>query len=259
MATISYPTATLIDNYLGLASASNVGTDLGSTRNEPGFTIRDISTMPRVNSVYGTPAPGSIIGVDYPCLITPDAKDIEDGCSKGTIIIIGQDPRRGKSDRWYKKPQQHFSAPKADAFTFPNDVLFGLPWAVNVAGYPHVQAISHYLVDLLLKDGYSIYFSDIFKLYNSELGRDNYSKCMKNQAEATDAFNLLHDEFKTINPCKVLLFGQKTFSQFQKFQETVSITYAINDGNWVKHPAAHNWDKGKADDVSKAHYYHIII
>lgn len=147
--------------------------------------------------------------------------------------------------------------PNANPFTFPNDVIFGLPWAVNVAGYPHVQVISRHLVDLLLKDGYSIYFSDIFKLYNSELGRDNYSKCMKNQAEATDAFNLLHDELKTINPCKVLLFGQKTFSQFQKFQETVSITYAINDGNWVKHPAAH-WGKG-FNDMIKAQYYHSII
>lgn len=257
MATISYPTSTLIDNYLGFASASNAGKDLGSTRNEPGFTIRDISTMSRVSSVYGTPVPGSIIGVDYPCLITPDVEDIDDGYSKGTIVIIGQDPRRGTSDRWYKKPQQHFSAPKANKFTFPNDVIFGLPWAVNVAGYPHVQAISWHLVDLLLKDGYSIYFSDIFKLYNSRLGRNNYSQSMKNLAEATAAFNLLHDELKTINPCKILLFGQKTFSQFQNFQEIVSISYEINNGNWVKHPAA-RWGKG-FNDASKAKYYHSII
>lgn len=262
MAKITYPTQQLIDGYLGYSSKSpNIGNNLGHTRNEPGFSVVGISNIPVIQNIYnGALSSQSIIGVDYPCLVEPCDSKIEkdtDGIGK-TVAIIGQDPRRGVSDKWYKNPRQFFAPSPTLPLTFPNDVIFGLPWAVNHLGYPHVGIISSDLVDLLLNRGFSVYFTDMFKLYNSSLGQKNYSKSMKGQVE-TNALKLLNDELLQINPDRILVLGKVTFNLFTRNVQGFSqILVTDPKAGWVKHPAGRKWAKG-SNSQAKAQYYNKLI
>lgn len=265
MANITYPTQQLINNYLGYSSTSpNIGNNLGHTRNEPGFSVVGISNIPVIQNIYnGALSSQSIIGVDYPCLIEPCDSEIEEGADGigKTVAIIGQDPRRGVSDKWYKNPRQFFTPSPILPLTFPNDVIFGLPWAANHLGYPYVGVISSDLVDLLLKRGFSIYFTDMFKLYNSTYGQTNYSTCMQRQVVATNAIALLNDELSQINPDRILVLGKDTFMKFtgsiNKFSK-ILVTDPLNPALWVKHPAGRKWTKG-SNSQAKAQYYNKLI
>lgn len=265
MANITYPTQQLIDGYLGYSSASpNIGNNLGHTRKEPGFSVIDISNIPVIQSIYtgSNLNSQSIIGVDYPCLIEPCDSEIEEGADgiEKTVAIIGQDPRRGVSDKWHKNPRQFFSPLPTLPFSFPNDVIFGLPWAVNHVAYPHVGVISLDLVDLLLKRGFSVYFTDMFKLYNSSLGQKNYSKSMKGLV-ATNAITLLNDELLQIRPDRILVLGKDAFNQFTgcvpRFSQNL-VTDPGNPARWVKHPAGRKWTKG-SNSQAKAQYYNSLV
>ena len=214
MAKISYPTASIVDQYLKYNAPSGIANDLGYARsNNLGFTLRPVAKLPVFTDVYRQNL-NCFMGIDYPCLISPDPEDITsaspDGIGK-TIAIIGQDPRRTKSDPWYNNPGAYFN-PKVCSPNYNSEVVIGLPWAVNNCSYPRVKAVSVYLINNLLARGFSVYVTDIFKLFKTPQNPklSNYQLFLKslrqNDPIAKCAVGLLGEELSVIQPVKTMCF-----------------------------------------------------
>lgn len=264
---ITYPTSNLIDSYLGYStSMPSISSSLGSSRTTPnasnphGFTTRIINALPIFNTIYGSHTTSdTIFGVDYPCLVEPEAGDIgknPDGKDK-TVVIIGQDPRRGTSDWWYNRPNIYFNPPTTP-FS-PGDVVIGLPWAVNIDGYSRVKAINTELLRMLLERGFKVYFTDILKVYNSALGGKNFKTAMKNPTVADNAAKLLEDELNAVVPYKILVLGEDPFNFFNNHLSSFIPKLISNSGGYIKHPASHYWGKGHGSGHNKAIYYNGLI
>lgn len=163
MATISYPTLNLIDNYFGVLPINSFSNDtaiIGKLYQNPNsqFSKKDIGNIPYLNSNI-IPNP-DIIGVDLPVLIENKEKNL-----KEIVVILGQDPLRDKTD----------SKVNSINPTLPNDVIVGTPYAVHFPNTYKGVKLYHDIFDYILEK-YPVYLTDILKFHSNRKGNNNRTK-----------------------------------------------------------------------------------
>ena len=88
-------------------------------------------------------------GVDIPLLLKPN------GESKGLIVILGESPLRSPKD---------LNDIKASCNAHKN-VILGTPYALHLSKTPPKCGVYRKIFNVLLKEGYSLYITDIVKVW----------------------------------------------------------------------------------------------
>ena len=217
MATISYPTLNLIDNYFGVLPINSFSNDtaiigkLYQNLNSQ-FSKKDIGNIPYLKFIQNP----DIIGVDLPVLIENKVKN-----PKEIVVILGQDPLRDKTDS-----QVNSINP-----TLPNDVIVGTPYAVHFPNTYKGVKLYHDIFDYILGK-YPVYLTDILKFHSNRKGNNNRTKndfgTYYKGGIKKDALNLLKDELNQLQSKGytikyAVLFGNKTQALSTLFPSTCTI------------------------------------
>lgn len=236
MYTLSYPTQSIMEKWLGCGSlqplCGSLHPSLGNfswLNNEGKGTFPQpnpgiISELIRVANCKG-PASNhltnkSIIGLDMPVLVT-DPKRKEE--SKGTVVILAQDPLRGSSKSTVQTAK---------------DIVLGLPFALqdgNAKGCTSViRGSNNSIVEHLISKGYDVYLTDIFKLYMRELQNN---KVYPDENLYNEYLDLLRQELKQVGPAFVLTIGKeasRVMGMFCPFVHNLVHPSNNNNGQWQK-------------------------
>ncbi len=201
MAVIYYPTQIIIEKYLvkmfkGLAT--------GCLKSSIGIIGKD-SDFHKTPGKYGTlPVKvNSITGVDIPVMVYVDDNEKN---KNETIAIIAQDPLRNTED----KKLQPFAP------NYPNPIV-GTPFALHYDSRCYPQTVVYRkIICELLKKGYNVYATDIWKSWAKEGKRERWNN-------SNPHFQCLAEEIDAINPKYVILMGNQAQSKFNKkaFQKTI--------------------------------------
>jgi hypothetical protein len=175
-----------------------------------------------------------ITGIDIPILLTNDDK--EDKEVKGTVVIVAQDPLRSIKDPMLK-PFIPFDKP-----------IVGTPFAFHYELQYYKQTeVYRLIVDDLLKKGYNVYITDIWKCWDKD-------KTYRGRWEKGNPhFDCLVEEIDEIKPDYVILMGKQAQNNFdsikctQPTQICVPHPSAAANGAWVR-------QIGKCDIPTKADY-----
>ena len=233
MATISYPTLNLIDNYFGVLPINSFSNDtaiIGKLYQNPNsqFSKKDI---PYLNSNI-IPNP-DIIGVDLPVLIENKVKN-----PKEIVVILGQDPLRDKTD----------SKVNSINPTLPNDVIVGTPYAVHFPNTYKGVKLYHDIFDYILGK-YPVYLTDILKFHSNRKWNNNRTKndfgTYYKGGIKKGALNLLKEELEHLQKNLgytikyAVLFGDKTQALSTLFPSTCTIINfphpsGTANGKWAK-------------------------
>lgn len=224
MYTLSYPTQTIMEKWLGCGSLqpllgkfSWLNQARKGTCPQPNPGI--ISELIRVTNCKG-PASNhltnkSIIGLDMPVLVTDSDRKEE---SKGTVVILAQDPLRGSNVQ--------------------RDIILGLPFALqdgNAKGCTSViRGSQNSIVEHLISKGYDVYLTDIFKLYMRDLQNN---KVYPDENLYNEYLDLLRQELKQVGPAFVLTIGKeasRVMGMFCPFVHNLVHPSNNNNGQWQK-------------------------
>lgn len=212
MATISYPTLNLIDNYFGVLPINSFSNDtaiigkLYQNLNSQ-FSKKDIGNIPYLKFIQNP----DIIGVDLPVLIENKVKN-----PKEIVVILGQDPLRDKTDS-----QVNSINP-----TLPNDVIVGTPYAVHFPNTYKGVKLYHDIFDYILGK-YPVYLTDILKFHSNRNSKNDFNTYYKGSIKI-NALNLLKEELKCLQDLGyvikyAILFGGKTQALSTLFPPTCTI------------------------------------
>ncbi len=117
-------------------------------------------------------------GIDFPTLFSSGKNE------KGTIVIISEDPLRKHKD---------------------NEISIGTPYALHRKKFrDQTQRGLFNLIESLVSDGYTIYLTDVYKLY---IKKDNQTKYRFQESEIAIFKSILKKELDIINPSLVITFG----------------------------------------------------
>jgi len=212
MATISYPTLNLIDNYFGVLPINSFSNAIiGNLYQNPNsqFSKKDIGNIPYLNSNI-IPNP-DIIGIDLPVLIENKEKN-----SKEIVVILGQDPLRDKTD----------SKVISISPALPNEVIIGTPYAVHFPNTYKGVKLYHDIFDYILGK-YPVYLTDILKFHSNRNSKNDFNIYYKGSIKI-NALNLLKEELKCLQDLGyvikyAILFGGKTQALSTLFPPTCTI------------------------------------
>lgn len=202
MCTLSYPTQSIMEKWLGCGSLQPLLVKFSwlnqsgkGTCPQPNPGI--ISELIRVTNCKG-PASNhltnkSIIGLDMPVLVTDPNRKEE---SKGTVVILAQDPLRESSGLSGKTA---------------TDIILGLPFALQDDGAKGCTSVirgsQNSIVEHLISKGYDVYLTDIFKLYMRDSKTNN--KVPVDKALYEEYLGLLSQELQQVGPAFILTMGNE--------------------------------------------------
>lgn len=150
-----------------------------------------------------------MIGSDLPSLI-----ELNNTCSnKPTIVILAQDPLRSQQSE---------------------KIELGTPFGFHAKGCrEHYRATKLYfkMVDVLLRKGYRVYLTDIFKIWIRQAGEQN--RGIKLGSNADRFLNLLEAELKICNPVALITWGKQSAKAIQ------NLPLKVNSFNFP-HPSGGN-------------------
>lgn len=191
MPMISYPTQTDVEQFLNRTFPSPAPFNLSTSISTIG-TIVGAHKAPGVSgTLQGAIVPGAAItGLDIPVLISDNFE------SKGTVMIIEQDPLRNPNDPLLAPLKSYF----------PTHAIVGTPNALhyNVSVTPHTN-IYRCIVDYILNKHYNVYITDANKLYWPYTAGSNALKRWESNLAQQ---GLLRTEINIINPVAFLLVGK---------------------------------------------------
>ncbi len=228
---MTFPTQGIVEDCLNKIFSGLPASSLSSS-----ITIfGNIPEYHNAPGAYGTlPVHVSqITGIDIPILLTNDDKE-----DKETVVIVAQDPLRSIKD------------PMLKPFIPFDKSIVGTPFAFHYELQYYKQTeVYRLIVDGLLKKGYNVYITDIWKCWDkSKTYRGLWKK-------GNPHFDCLVEEIDEIKPNYVILMGKQAQNNFKK----IKFTYKQPKLICVPHPsAAANgaWVRqiGKCDIKTKANY-----
>lgn len=183
-----------------------------------------------------------IMGIDVPVLIKDDSKE-----SKGTIVILAQDPLRNIKDFQGR-------------FNISKDIIVGLPFAVQ-ADLGGGTTVWHGIIKGLLKKGYSVYLTDVHKFYAGALINGKQKLVYKpNKSEKAHERQLLSDEINVLNPVYVAAFGNTAQTALSNIQQNITCNNHVllphpsrsNNKKWAPIKKQQGWTS--ASDDNKINY-----
>ena len=160
-------------------------------------------------------------GIDVPILLEPN------GESKGLIIILGESALRTDDD-----------IQKISQSTY--NTILGTPYAIHLQNYPPKCAVYRKIFDALLKEGYSLYITDIIKVWWK-------GKQLKPDVPDINIFNQEWAHFmgeKTV----LVAWGKKSQNALQQRLKKEPYTNYLP----LPHPGVNNWDSWKLRIFMKA-------
>lgn len=229
MYTLSYPTQSIMENWLGCGSLQlllgkfswlNQAGKGTCPQPNPGIISELIPVFNCTGRASNHLANKSIIGLDMPVLVTDPNRKEE---SKGTVVILAQDPLRGSSKSTVQTAK---------------DIILGLPFALqdgNAKGCTSViRGSNNSIVEHLISKGYDVYLTDIFKLYMRDLQNN---KVYPGQNLYNEYLDLLRQELKQVGPAFVLTIGKeasRVMGMFCPFVHNLVHPSNNNNGQWQK-------------------------
>lgn len=227
MCTLSYPTQSIIETWLGCGPLQPLLNNFSWLNNAGKGTYPQpnpgiISELIPVNVCSGPASKHlrgkSMIGLDMPVLVTDPGRK---GESKGTVVILAQDPLRGSSKS-----------------TVQTDIILGLPFALqdgNAMGCTSViRGSQNSIVEHLISKGYDVYLTDIFKLYMRDLQNN---KVYPDENLYNEYLDLLRQELQQVGPAFVLTIGKeasRVMGMFCPFVHNLVHPSNNNNGQWQK-------------------------
>ena len=157
-------------------------------------------------------------GIDVPTLLEPNGK------SKGLIIILGESALRTDDDI-------------TTISQTPNNTILGTPYAIHLEKCPPKCAVYRKIFDALLREKYSLYITDIIKVWWKD----------KNLEPDDTDIKILGQElqrFKDKNPI-IVAWGKKS-------QDALKRNEPKTDFLPLPHPGVNNWDSWKLRIFMKA-------
>ena len=214
-AIMEFPTWDLFNDYIVEASNNYFpSTNFGNKPMRcPNKTIISITGTSKLKSIIGG---NKFIGIDVPVLLKSEGND-----NKGTICIVGESPLRNIKD-----------------FKNSDNILLGTPYAVHQEfGSPSQCDVYKKIINNLLAAGYSVYLTDIVKIWWK--GKD-----MIKDKDVDE--NFLEKELEKIGKnVFIVTWGKRASDKFSK----MNIDYLP-----LLHPGKRNWDNWKLKIFMKAVY-----
>ena len=171
---------------------------------------------------------GNFAGIDVPVLLKPDTNIKANG---KTIVIVGESPLRDTNDQNNKKR-----------------VLLGTPYAVHQKfDAPSQCNVYKKIFSDLLNKGYSVYLTDIIKVWWKDKGKDKGLKADENDKEIfkNEINEILKGGKKIGKDLFIIAWGNKAGGVLEK-----DYPFLIK----LLHPSQQNWNNWKLHIFEKAIY-----
>ena len=171
---------------------------------------------------------GNFAGIDVPVLLKPDTNIKANG---KTIVIVGESPLRDTNDPNNKKR-----------------VLLGTPYAVHQKfDAPSQCNVYKKIFSDLLNKGYSVYLTDIIKVWWKDKGKDKGLKADENDKEIfkNEINEILKGEKIIGKDLFIVAWGNKAGGVLEK-----DYPFLIK----LLHPSQQNWNNWKLHIFEKAIY-----
>ena len=214
MATMIYPTQTIVEDYL-----RKIFPGLPKRNLNPSVSILgNISEHHTSPGIFGTlpVTVSSITGVDIPILV----EDVV--TTEGIVVIIAQDPLRNVSD-----PMLQPFGPQ-----FPNPIV-GTPFAYHYHPSKAQQTVVYRsVINGLLKKGYRVYVTDVWKCWDQ-----NKKTRMRRWSKNNPHYQCLLEELNSVQPDRILLMGNEAKNKFKSIEP--ELKKKINP-DLVPHPSKAN-------------------
>jgi hypothetical protein len=223
-ASMEYPTWGCFDKIISEAKDKNFPS---STSN---FGCKPIqcpnNTLVPVTVLNSNIVGGDFAGIDVPVLLKPDTN-----INEKTIVIVGESPLRDTNDPNNKKI-----------------VLLGTPYAVHQEfDAPSQCNVYKKIFSDLLKEGYSVYLTDIIKVWWKDKGKDKGLKADENDKEIfkNEINEILKGGKKIGKDLFIIAWGNKAGGVLEK-----DYPFLIK----LLHPSQQNWNNWKLHIFEKAIY-----
>jgi len=206
---MSYPTWEKISEMLGIANLEPL-----RKGNDPFYSVI------KKNKVE-TPC-----GVDIPILLKPEPET-----DKPLIVILGESALRNKKE---------LEDITNDA---SNNVILGTPYAIHLEKCPPKCGVYRKIFDAILKKGYSIYLTDIIKVWWKD------KELVPEENLDIKVFNMELNKLKEIyKDIVIVAWGKKPKDALQKkFNMIPNVDFLP-----LPHPGQKNWDAWKQRIFEKA-------
>lgn len=165
-------------------------------------------------------------GIDVPILLEPNDEP------KGLIIILGESALRTNDD---------INKIKNSCPT--KNTILGTPYALHLQQCPPKCAVYRIIFDSLLKEGYSLYITDIIKVWYKD-------KILKPDDSDIEIFKqeLEFEKFKDKNTI-IVAWGKKARNALHRMKEKEELD---KDYLSLPHPGVNNWGSWKLRIFMKA-------
>lgn len=215
-AQMTYPTWEIVSDFLDITNSFDPSKEFGNSA-----LVHDKCPKGAKSGKY--PEQTALRGIDVPVLFTP----LVTSKSKGIIIILGESPLRNDSD------------------IIKNvNVIMGTPFAIHQKwDIPSQCNVYKMIFDGVLSMGYSIYITDIIKVWEKEKKLAFYETDIK-------LFKQELEKIKEMFPSKqpiIVTFGNKASAALGKLKESLHVIS-------IKHPGRLNWNNWKLGIFEKAVY-----
>ena len=217
-ATMRYPTWGLFQGLI--QEAINVNFPICSFGNspthKPNNTLVSVTATSQLHTIIKN---HSYVGIDVSVLLVPNTP-----CRDKTIVIVGESPLRDTK-----------------VFNNPNDILLGTPYAVHQEfGCPSQCNVYKKIFSDLLQEGYSIYLTDIIKVWWGGKKGKELKACTTDE-------QLFKKEMASLNSDYVIVaWGRKAKDNLVKWGYVPIID--------LPHPSQQNWNNWKLHIFEKAIY-----
>ncbi len=167
-------------------------------------------------------------GIDIPVLLTPESKT-----DKPLIVILGESALRNEAELENIKDPQNA----------PSNVILGTPYAIHLEKCPPKCGVYRKIFDAILKKGYSIYLTDIIKVWWKD------KELVPEENLDIKVFNMELNKLKEIyKDIVIVAWGKKPKDALQKkFNMIPNVDFLP-----LPHPGQKNWDAWKQRIFEKA-------
>jgi len=220
-ASMKYPTWGCFDKIISEAKDVNFPSNIFGC--QP--IIRDANTLVPVNVLKSNIVEGDYAGIDVPVLLKPKTK-----ANGKTIVIVGESPLRDTNN---SKNQ--------------NKVLLGTPYAVHQKfDVPSQCNVYKKIFSDLLDEDYSVYLTDIIKVWWKDKGKDKGLKADDCDKEIfKNEINEILNGGKIGKDLFIVAWGNKAGGVLEK-----DYPFLIK----LLHPSQQNWNNWKLHIFEKAIY-----
>lgn len=166
------------------------------------------------------------IGIDVPVLL-----EREGNKNKRVIVILGESPLR-----------------KDSQFTGSNNVILGTPYAIHLDedSFPKQCSVYKEIFDGLLEKGYSLYLTDIIKLW----GENENSQKQTCFDVFREEIKELEEQTKSFKIVTIVTFGKKAAKAIEQMKNEVSgildFSQKLPQHIELPHPSTQNWNNWKS-------------